>query len=251
MKNKKVLLLALSMTTVSAFGVCSFVLGSQKDASSTIAVEKSLTLDENKLKSIAFDETPYDLSSTYPGGSDWNPNDNRSFSYEIGGGKYFEGALLFADCKHQSVGSTLGDPLVLNNGDQEGANASNFNILFNIKGVYKLAYTYDVTLSKAATVDITLKTSVKSSSGCPNGIDGIKNYGYESLVGPMGLFYTIGGSTDSVIAAGTTLSGFVHEFDFSTSVDKNVVSLQSNAYSVPEGIDYSITLKSLTFYYSC
>lgn len=80
----------------------------------------SADLTQVKLENYEFDKGIYD----------------KKFRIPLDNGAYIDGAVIFNDCGHQFVGSTLGDAFGIDNTyDEAPKNAYNFNILFSFEHV--------------------------------------------------------------------------------------------------------------------
>ncbi|MBE6134575.1 MAG: hypothetical protein E7179_01015 [Erysipelotrichaceae bacterium] len=181
--------------------------------------------------------------------------DSKAFTYQMEDGKYMEGAILYGDCDHQSVGATLSQSFVLDNSDQGGANHADFHIFFSAQGITSASFSFDVELDKAPEVgqnihvQASLKSSTLFSNGLYSGLSGEASY--SNITQGSGAFYNAGsGSRDFYLTnASKKLEDCSKEITDIKSA--NAVAFQVNAFNIPAGRTLTITLKSVTIKYTC
>ncbi|MBE6126867.1 MAG: hypothetical protein E7182_02720 [Erysipelotrichaceae bacterium] len=210
------------------------------DAGST---EKTLTLTSEDLKKIELKD--YEIGTKGP---------DKKFSIVTGEKTYIDGAFIFTDCGHQSVGETLGDPFQIDN-TYEGAvsNAYNFNILFSFQHV----------LSMSAEVTITVKDVGVESSVIEVKFMRINDEFYTTIEDPevYDKIVNLGGINDSPFDDWESVSFDLDDATTEASVDEepaeenmNLAAFQftySDTNFVCVNNVITCTLTSLSFTYSC
>lgn len=189
-------------------------------------------------------------------------NDSKKFKCELRDGehkkdgKYMEGAILYGDCDHQSVGANLSEPFVLDNSAQGGANNADFHIFFSAQGITYANFYFDIELDEAIETDLTFLYGIKYTNLCSSGLYSVldEEADYSRVTSGAGpIFYNAeGGSTTGKITAGSTTRTNVSYSITRTSTDPaNAVAFQVNPWGVPAGRKLTITLKSVTINYTC
>ena len=257
MKNK-VVLLGVTALAVATFGICVFAGTGRGLVIPADAVEKEINLDNNALKEISL--SSYHLDTTYAEGQ--SPDDNRKFNYAIDSEHYALGAVLFADCKNQEVGSTLGDTFNTDNSVCFEENASNFNIVFNVRGVEQIKLGFDIKVEdyradkSVPLPEIDFKYLGKFERYTKGDIyDALEDsdYTYAKLVGEPGHgnFWTDGDAQNGSIASGTYTSSGYCEMQPIFAPNDNLVSFQLNTQSVPAMCTLRYTLTQIYIKYTC
>ena len=253
-KRKIVLLSATSLMSISVLSFALFLRAPHLNIEKTSATETTKTFTNEQLKSVALEDHSFK-----------NKAGDKKFSIDLGQGKYIEGGIMFHDCDHQVVGDTLGDDLTLDNSLQANANVSNFNILFNIHGVYSIDVSWSFSFDTTNTMNYELRSSIKFSNEGANGLyDAIENstYTYQQLVdgniGSAQLFWADGGSNPSggkykSYTTSTTSDTLDHSLTFDPSQKHfNIVAFQpETTCTVGAGVKYSVSLRSISFTYTC
>ena len=122
--------LKIGLLAVSLVSVTSALVVAAKDNNGAVAVpgladaEPSAVVTAEMLQ--ATELVDWDLKGEGEGHYD------KKFRLNLSNGRYIDGGLIFNDCGYQSVGSTLGDPFMIDNTDTK-ANAYNFNVLFSLE----------------------------------------------------------------------------------------------------------------------
>ena len=258
MKKKKILL--LSFTCVSALAVTAFMIGVNKDVAQIQlnADNTTTTLGEDELATCVFSAYEFD-----------GKNDSRKFKYEMEGGKYMDGAIVYGDCDYQNVGVNLSEPLVLDNSAQSGKNEADFHIIFSARGLKSASFTFDVSLTNPLTgidyinVDFGVKFSERCTGDLYTELDKRHYHEYSNLSGVadevdieplyVNSFYTDG--DNYTIELDEDHQSYTDQpFSFTCEDNErtyNAVAFMMNAHGIYGGNTISFTLKSLSLTYTC
>ena len=182
--------------------------------------------------------------------------DSKAFTYQMADGKYMEGAILYGDCQHQSVGTNLSESFELDNSKQSGENNGDFHIFFSAQGITYASFYFDIELDEAIGTDLTFQYGIKYTNLCSSGLYSVldEETDYSRVTSGAGpIFYNAeGGSTNGKITAGsTTRTNVSYEITRTSSNPANAVAFQVNPWGVPAGRKLTITLKSVTIRYTC
>ena len=162
MKNRHALF--LSVAGLFSLGLVALTATAQSRLSMPSLADKpvnEVTLDTSELAKCSLSAYTFD-----------GKTDSRQFTYSMAGGKYMEGALLYGDCDHQSVGSVLSEPFVLDNSAQGTANAADFHLFFSAQGLTSASFTFDIELDKDPPVAVDFRFGAKFSNLCGEGLYG-------------------------------------------------------------------------------
>lgn len=188
-------------------------------------------------------------------------NDSKKFKCELRDGehkkdgKYMEGAILYGDCDHQSVGANLSESFELDNSKQPGENNGDFHILFSAKGITYANFSFEIALDQAIARDLNFQYSVKFTNRCSSGLyDGLIGKTYSDVTAGANEdgFYNAGGdSPSSKLISGQQILEKSLAVEPTSGKGANAVAFQVNPWSLPAGCKVTVTLKSVTIRYTC
>ena len=109
-----------------------------------VSADATLEVNAEKLSSTRLEDfvVPDNLNEPTVNKTD------KKFKIELDDGKYILGALIFGDCDHQFVGSTLGDAFGLDNLNIDSGNAINFHLILSFEHVTSVTVNYDIKLEQ-------------------------------------------------------------------------------------------------------
>lgn len=191
-------------------------------------------------------------------------DDSRQFVYSLPGGKYIQGAVLFGDCGHQSVGDTLADPMTMdNNGGVDEKNAADFHILFSAHGLQYVSFTFDmgnsVCPNKSSDVVYGAKFSTVCGTSLYDGLSGRPYHGDDGIAEDYLRtdFYVTGDHSEVSLYdqkyqyTGVTYSYTRPAENTGKYGQLNAVAFYVNPYWIYSHATFTLTLKSITLRYTC
>ena len=251
MKHKQKLF--LSLAGVSTLGLLALAVSAQgrfstPSLANTPANEE--VIEGEKLEGCIFSAYTFD-----------GKTDSRQFTYSMPGGKYMEGAVLYGDCDHQSVGTNLSESFVLDNSDQPASNAADFHVLISAQGLTYAKFVFDIEIDKTTPSAIDFHYGIKLSQACPQGLyEGLQGRPYHGSPGNERGVVDSSGSTDfydggnyspsQITTSDIKLTNKSYEY-YPEGGSFNAAAFYVNPLSVPSGLKLSITLKSITLRYTC
>ena len=205
-------------------------------------VEKSITLDNDTLKTVALEDWEHTAGKA-----------DKKFTIPLANDCFILGAIIFNDCGLQSTGSSLGDPFGIDNSGSEDANAYNFNVLFSFEGNVGMKATFDVTSnSNNSSEEYCVQLKYANLDGA-DFYNNLKTISYNNLVKipSSGGFYD-NGSYKNTHKAVNMLS-LTDSIEYSAS-GFNLMGFQFTYYEskfIQAGHKLSCMFKELKFTYTC
>lgn len=242
MKNKKILLSIAGVISVSLMAAIVFT---NQDTQSYIShadepyIEK--TLNSNELQQCTFEPYTFDKKSN-----------SRKFKYEMAGGKFIEGAILFGDCNYQFVGNNLSEPFGIDN-TSAGNQNSDFHIFFNAHGIKRAYFYYTAQLNQAYNIGIPLNERVKLTDKCRSGLyEELNNQTYSNITKNVGEtdFYIDKNEGGFELKTTQLYTGDIYRPNQSDKT-ANAVAFQLNAFTIPKTYKITFTLTKVILRYTC
>ena len=178
-------------------------------------------------------------------------NPDKKFRISLPHGRYIDGALLFNDCSHQYVGSTLGDTfgIYANNGRTSG-DAYNFNVLFSIESTTGLSVNF-VAETNQADANQQFVVRIKYATVTGDFYEALDNAVYQEVVNGYSpcIYNNVIDRKTYNFSTTTVSSSFSYNYSGS-----NIVCFQFNYFGsvlLPLGRSASCTLSDLTLKYTC
>ena len=185
---------------------------------------------------------------------------DKKFRISLPDDKYINGCIVFRDCGHQFVGSTLGDAFGIDN-TYSGApkNAYNFNILFSFEHVTKITVDFRAIVSGSGGDEHSqLELKYASLSGeFYQGLINLNNYNSLTLSTKMsGTFYNRTKEHRLVDPFTPSQGGLADSQTLNLpDTNYNIAAMQftysSSSNYVNPGNKISFILNSLSFNYTC
>ena len=256
MKGKHVFL--LSTLGVASLSLATLVIVGSHNAhlKASYASDTETVLDADELAKCTLNPYTFDGQTS-----------SRQFVYNLANGKYIQGAVLYGDCQHQSVGATLADTMTMdNNGGADYSNAADFHFFFCARGLNYVEFTFDMWITNAAEGSYSdeVRYGAKISNLCGTDLyDALEDRSYNGLGGVVKDinatdFYVAGGNArDNVYLTQSKPESRDLTFSY-TPIDTelakgplNAVAFFVNPYWIRNNATFNLTLKSVVLHYTC
>ncbi len=245
MKSKKVIISILSVATFSLMAVV--VLTNQNDQSFVSNADGTTivkTLSASELQKCTFE--PYTFNKK---------TDSRKFKYEMSGGKFIEGAILFGDCEYQFVGNNLSEPFGIDNQSKGNKNAD-FHIFFSVHGLTRAEFYYTAQLDKALEYgSIGSQEKIKFTDKSGNGLyEELATQTYSSITSTEAgetNFYKQVVNGGGINIVDTRVYSDNIKRGKEVDVTLNAVVFQLNAFTIPKTYKITYTLTKVVLTYTC
>ena len=248
--------LALSALTLCASVVAFSASKPEIAVTGTEASTKSITITSEQLAATALS----DLEGGQKDGN--NAKGDQKFSIDLGGGKCIHGAVIFNDCGHQFIGNTLGEPFGIDNTDQAGKNAYNFNFFFSFdKAIAMTTHLTIETVGSGEVAELSTKFIYSTVGAGKDFLDRFKSgYDYNTIKQLPDNARDYYSTTQGHYAANprdlttSPLSVSTDADTKQTDGTYNVAAFQftyNNDNMIKAGNKISCTLTSLSFTYAC
>lgn len=243
MKSKKAL---ISILGVATFALTSAFVFATKNTQSYISYADGTviqkTLNPSDLQQCTFE------SYTFNG-----KTNSRKFKYEMSGGKFIEGAILFGDCEYQFVGNNLSEPFGIDN-TSKGNQNSNFHIFFNVHGLTRAEFYYTAQLLTPLDYgSIGPQEKIKFTDKCGSGLyEELKDKKYSDITNNENTgFYKQIVNGGGMNITDTEVHSDSIKRPKEVDVTLNAVVFQLSAYTIPMGKKLAFSLTKVVLNYTC
>lgn len=242
MESKKALFSIFGVTTLALMALFVFV-------------------SQDSQSNVSYADEPYIVKTLYPADlqqCSFEPytfngkTNSRKFKYEMSGGKFIEGAILFGDCDYQYVGNNLSEPFGINN-TSKGNQNSDFHIFFNTHGLTRAEFYYTAQLNEAYNIGIPLNERVKLTDKCGSGLyDVLSTQTYSNITKYKGEtdFYKDGNAGGFELKTTQVYTGDIYRPKQCVET-LNAAVFQLNATTIPKGYSITFTLTKVVLRYTC
>lgn len=141
--NKRLVFPLIALASASVMSVA-LIANAPKIEEFNVSADATLDVNAEKLSATRLEDFEVPDNRKEPA---VNKTDKK-FKIELSEGRYILGALIFGDCDHQFVGSTLGDAFGLDNLEINGGNAVNFHLILSFEKVTSVTVDYHIDLEQ-------------------------------------------------------------------------------------------------------
>lgn len=248
----KVKQLLISIASVVTFALVAVVVATNQNTQTLPSFAdpayKEETLNAAKLATCTFSAYTFDKK-----------NKSRKFKYEMSGGKFIEGAILYGGAgdgsDYQFVGDNLSQPFGMDN-TTGGWQYPNIFIFFNAHGLTRVDFYFNAQLNKSTEPGTTVVYNywIKLTDKCANGLyTELDKQTYSKIKQTVAEndFYKDGttGGSDELKDTNPKSEHPYRPNQYAGTI--NAAVLQIEAFKVPANTKFSITLTSIVLRYTC